>query len=72
MERLPNQRQLGLVPLGLLASPTLWMAVGLAALAFTTWLMRALQFDVRTAFQSPSEAQLAFESVLGPVPAPRL
>lgn len=28
------------------------------------WLQRALQFDVRTAFQSPSEAQLAFESVL--------
>ena len=29
-----------------------------------SWLKRALQFDVRTAFQSPSEAQLAFESVL--------
>jgi len=32
--------------------------------AFANWLARALQFDVRTAFQSPSEAQLAFESVL--------
>ena len=32
--------------------------------AFSNWLTRALQFDVRTAFQSPSEAQLAFESVL--------
>jgi len=32
--------------------------------AFKGWLQRALQFDVRTAFQSPSEAQLAFESVL--------
>jgi hypothetical protein len=31
---------------------------------FATWLKRALQFDVRTAFQAPSEAQLAFESVL--------
>jgi len=31
---------------------------------FKGWLQRALQFDVRTAFQSPSEAQLAFESVL--------
>lgn len=32
--------------------------------SFANWLGRALQFDVRTAFQSPSEAQLAFESVL--------
>jgi hypothetical protein len=32
--------------------------------AFANWLGRALQFDVRTAFQAPSEAQLAFESVL--------
>ena len=32
--------------------------------SFSNWLSRALQFDVRTAFQSPSEAQLAFESVL--------
>ena len=32
--------------------------------SFKSWLQRALQFDVRTAFQSPSEAQLAFESVL--------
>lgn len=32
--------------------------------SFAGWLKRALQFDVRTAFQSPSEAQLAFESVL--------
>jgi hypothetical protein len=31
---------------------------------FANWLKRALQFDVRTAFQAPSEAQLAFESVL--------
>jgi hypothetical protein len=31
---------------------------------FMSWLKRALQFDVRTAFQAPSEAQLAFESVL--------
>lgn len=32
--------------------------------AFSTWLQRALQCDARTAFQAPSEAQLAFESVL--------
>ncbi|MEO7156510.1 MAG: PEGA domain-containing protein, partial [Vicinamibacterales bacterium] len=32
--------------------------------SFKGWLQRALQFDVRTGFQSPSEAQLAFESVL--------
>ena len=32
--------------------------------AVWNWLKRALQFDVRTAFQAPSEAQLAFESVL--------
>ena len=32
--------------------------------SFATWLNRALQFDVKTGFQSPSEAQLAFESVL--------
>jgi hypothetical protein len=32
--------------------------------SFAGWLSRALQFDVRTAFQSPSEAQLAFETVL--------
>lgn len=32
--------------------------------SFATWLSRALQFDSRTAFQTPSEAQLAFESVL--------
>ena len=31
---------------------------------FANWLGRALQFDVRTAFQAPSEAQVAFESVL--------
>jgi hypothetical protein len=31
---------------------------------FANWLKRALQCDVRTAFQAPSEAQLAFESVL--------
>jgi PEGA domain len=30
----------------------------------SNWLQRALQFDARTAFQAPSEAQLAFESVL--------
>ena len=29
-----------------------------------TWLTRALQLDVSTAFQSPHEAQVAFESVL--------
>jgi hypothetical protein len=32
--------------------------------SFATWLSRALQLDARTAFQTPSEAQLAFESVL--------
>jgi len=32
--------------------------------SFANWLGRALQLDVRTAFQAPSEAQLAFESVL--------
>jgi len=32
--------------------------------SFSNWLARALQIDVRTAFQAPSEAQLAFESVL--------
>jgi hypothetical protein len=32
--------------------------------SFKNWLKRALQFDVASAFQSPSEAQLAFESVL--------
>lgn len=32
--------------------------------AFKNWLKRALQFDVSSAFQSPSESQLAFESVL--------
>lgn len=31
---------------------------------FAAWLGRALQFDVRTAFQAPAEAQLAFEGVL--------
>jgi hypothetical protein len=31
---------------------------------FAKWLARALQFDVRTAFQAPSEAQQAFEAVL--------
>ena len=31
---------------------------------FKNWLKRALQFDVSSAFQSPSESQLAFESVL--------
>ncbi len=34
------------------------------SISFSNWLTRALQFDVRTAFQSPSDAQLAFESVL--------
>lgn len=34
------------------------------SIPFSNWLTRALQFDVRTAFQSPSDAQLAFESVL--------
>jgi hypothetical protein len=32
--------------------------------SFSNWLQRALQFEARTAFQAPSEAQLAFESVL--------
>ena len=32
--------------------------------SFASWLARSLQFEVRTAFQAPSEAQLAFESVL--------
>ena len=32
--------------------------------SFASWLGRALQSDVRTAFQAPSEAQLAFEAVL--------
>ena len=32
--------------------------------ALLTWLTRALQLDVSTAFQSPHEAQVAFESVL--------
>jgi hypothetical protein len=32
--------------------------------SFATWLGRALHLDVKTAFQSASEAQLAFESVL--------
>ena len=32
--------------------------------AFSNWLKRALQFDVTNAFQTPSEAQVAFESVL--------
>lgn len=31
---------------------------------FANWLRRALQFDVRTAFQAPSDAQVAFEAVL--------
>lgn len=34
------------------------------ATTFANWLGRALQFDVRTAFQAPSAAQVAFESVL--------
>ena len=34
------------------------------AATFANWLGRALQFDVRTAFQAPSDAQVAFESVL--------
>ena len=33
--------------------------------AFSNWLKRALQFDVSNAFQTPSEAQVSFESVLG-------
>jgi len=32
--------------------------------SFSTWLGRALQFDVKNAFQSPHEAQVAFEAVL--------
>lgn len=32
--------------------------------SFASWLSRSLQFEVRTAFQAPAEAQLAFESVL--------
>jgi len=32
--------------------------------ALLTWLTRALQLEVSTAFQSPHEAQVAFESVL--------
>ena len=32
--------------------------------ALSTWLARALQFDVKNAFQSPHEAQVAFEAVL--------
>ncbi len=32
--------------------------------ALSSWLSRALQFDISTAFQSPHEAQVAFESVL--------
>ena len=32
--------------------------------AFSNWLKRALQFDVANAFQTPSEAQVSFESVL--------
>lgn len=32
--------------------------------SFANWLTRALQFEVRSAFQAPAEAQLAFESVL--------
>ena len=32
--------------------------------SFSNWLKRALQFDVNNAFQTPSEAQVAFESVL--------
>ncbi|MFN2447441.1 MAG: PEGA domain-containing protein, partial [Vicinamibacterales bacterium] len=31
---------------------------------FRSWLSRSLQIDVRTAFQSPREAQVAFEAVL--------
>ena len=39
---------------------------GLSPLPVTlaNWLCRALQFDVRTAFPAPSDAQVAFESVL--------
>ncbi len=32
--------------------------------SFSNWLKRALQFDVTNAFQTPSEAQVSFESVL--------
>jgi hypothetical protein len=32
--------------------------------AFANWLKRALQIDTKTAFQAPSEMQLAFEAVL--------
>lgn len=32
--------------------------------ALANWLARALQFDARTAFQSPHEAQVRFEAVL--------
>jgi hypothetical protein len=32
--------------------------------AFSGWVGRALQFDVKNAFQSPHEAQVAFEAVL--------
>jgi hypothetical protein len=32
--------------------------------SFSNWLQRALQVDAKNAFQAPSEAQLAFESVL--------
>ncbi len=32
--------------------------------ALSGWLTRALQFEITTAFQSPHEAQVAFESVL--------
>jgi hypothetical protein len=32
--------------------------------SFASWLARALQFDVRTSFHAPSDAQLAFEAVL--------
>src|SRR6185503_18323419 len=31
---------------------------------FTAWLGRALQLDARTGFQSPQEAQVAFEEML--------
>ena len=32
--------------------------------ALSTWLSRALQFDISSSFQSPHEAQVGFESVL--------
>ncbi len=38
-------------------------AVPLSA-ALSQWLQRTLQFDVRTAYQTPHEAQVAFETVL--------